>query len=234
MGKSPQTTMASITTITTKQYEFCDDVKKHILSFLAPKKMSLVNLYDDKIQALLMKCQRPDRLFSRKARIYHLRMLVSKEQIDYERSDVGIKHRKKQLAAVKIASDRKLVIIDLENYWRLRRNGGTGEILLPLWNDYASYSEFLYYPYKALILGTEYERYRRSHSPYTPLQEHLSHIMCYGKRYAERADVRFKKAKQAEARREKAKEKIACECGCGKTLARSTVSRHKTLRAQGR
>lgn len=196
--------------------------------------MSLVNLLDDKIQLFLLKCYNSSfKIFSHKARMYELRMLVSKEQLDYERSDVGIKHREKELMTVKIASNRKMVIGDLENYWRASERGGTGVTFVPF-SQWGVYLDFLYYPYKALVIGTEYEIYRRSHMLYTPLKEHLSHIMCYGKQYAERADLRFKKAKQAEARREKAKEKIVCECGCGKTLARSTVSRHNKLRAQGR
>lgn len=224
----------NITTVTTKQYAFCDDIKKHILSFLAPKKMRLVNLFDEKIQALLIKCMRRESVFSRKARLYQLRMLISKEQLDYERSDVGIKHRKKHNAAIKIASDRKMVITDLENYWRDERRGGTGEFRVPI-SEYGIYLEALYWNYKDIVIGTHYEIWSRERRPlWTPKDWYLSYIILYGEQYTQRANLRFKKAKQAEARKEKAKEKIACGCGCGKMLTRPTVSRHIKLRAQGR
>jgi hypothetical protein len=79
--------MATITY--TKQYEFCDDIKTHILSFLKARKMKTFIPSPELLQKL--KNWRfsfnPD--YSYKTPLYHIRMEMPYRQLEYEVSSMG-------------------------------------------------------------------------------------------------------------------------------------------------
>ena len=105
--------MATITTkttiITKKEYEFCDDIKKHILSFLAPKPMKLTNLYN--IPRYLLSSS----VVLKAKHIYQLRMLITKEQYDYERSKGGQNRRRKETLNMLFVTRKTNLIVAIKN-----------------------------------------------------------------------------------------------------------------------
>ena len=85
--------MATITY--TKHYEFCDDIKAHILSYLGPKKMKP---FTPSIQ-LLQKLSEWGRSYIKNydymTPLYHIRMNMPYRQLEYEVSEMGANARRK-------------------------------------------------------------------------------------------------------------------------------------------
>jgi hypothetical protein len=167
--------MATITTI--KQYEFCDEIKQHILSYLGAKKMKLTDLtLNRKIQILSKSI--PAEI--KPKHIYKLRMLISKEQYNYERSKIGIKHRKKIRDEMNMEFLRKKLYCDINNYWRVKLNpfGGLDGSILPYFEldteEYNNFIKKIYNPYQKLIFKGLYKDEKEGH---------LWEIRCAGKKF---------------------------------------------------
>ena len=79
--------MATITY--TKQYEFCDDIKAHILSFLKPKKMKTFIPSPELLQKLKNWRWRFNYTNTFKSPLYHIRMEMPYRQLEYEVSNMG-------------------------------------------------------------------------------------------------------------------------------------------------
>ena len=139
--------------------------------------------------------------------IFRIRMVITKDQLDWE-----LTHRAQVLFALKNA----------EMFRRCR----DGEISQETYHNWT----VIFNKYQRLqqgIIGIGADT-KRLHL------DDIERTASNRIRKAIAAEVDALKAETRKAKRAaRAKEKIACDCGCGKTLARSTVSRHKTLRAQG-
>ena len=88
--------MATITT--QKEFYFCDDIKKNILSYLCPKPMRLTNILDPKIKKLIFRWWVKNDEEQERSIFLKFRMIVSREQALYEVSSTGINHRAKEEA----------------------------------------------------------------------------------------------------------------------------------------
>ena len=86
--------MATITY--TKHYEFCDDIKAHILSFLGARKMKSFRPSIQLLQKML-EWKRSGRAFrfDYTMPLYYIRMNMPYRQLEYEVSEMGTKTRKK-------------------------------------------------------------------------------------------------------------------------------------------
>jgi hypothetical protein len=91
--------MATITY--TKQYEFCDDIKAHILSYLKPRKMKSFTPSIQLLQKMLEWKRSTSALYNNPRRfhytspLYHIRMNMPYRQLEYEVSEMGANARKK-------------------------------------------------------------------------------------------------------------------------------------------
>jgi len=228
--------MATITTITTKQYEFCDDVKKHILSFLGAKPMKLVNLYN------IPRCLLPRVPMTVKAKhIYHLRMLITKEQYDYERSKGGITHRHKETTNMKYVSNKTNLIVGIKNYWinQTNRLGGIDGVIRPLIayppHEYNYYIENYANPYSKLIHANNFTDIKYKYLANIRTGGNIFQGRAKNRRQREEYErwlVEHEKIKAEEKARAKAvkqaksRERVSCEY-CGKELARGSLSKHQ-------
>ena len=195
--------MATITTVSIKQYAFCEDIKQHILSFLKPKKMKVTDML------LLSKCFNVHyrKHFFRDV-IFKIRMVITKDQLDWE-----LTPRAQELFKLKHA----------EIFRRYALDGEISRDIHDKWtNTFVKYRHLLQ---EIIGIGADRKRLHLDEIKYTATEH--TRIALEIRIAAEKA------AERAAKRAERARQKIACDCGCGKTLARSTVSRHKTLRAQG-
>ena len=105
---------------------FCDDIKRHILSFLGAKPMKVTNI--DDIADLIHKWSRGQ---SVKSIIYHLRMRISFEQWQFEQSDVGVGAREKYVALLLEQCKRRDVQAELLQYHVLAAQDFNGVFRIP-------------------------------------------------------------------------------------------------------
>ena len=105
---------------------FCDDIKRHILSFLGAKPMKTTELED--ISDLIHKWSRGR---SVKSFIYHLRMRISFEQLQFEQSDVGVRAREKYIALRLEQCKRRDVQAELLQYHVLAAQDFNGVFRIP-------------------------------------------------------------------------------------------------------
>ena len=106
---------------------FCDDIKHHILSFLGAKPMKTTKLED--IADLIHKWGRGQ--LSAKTFIYHLRMRISFEQLQFEQSAVGVKAREKYVALLLEQCKRRDVQAELLQYHVLAAQDFNGVFRIP-------------------------------------------------------------------------------------------------------
>jgi len=229
--------MATITIITKKQYEFCDDIKKHIISYLGAKPMKLTNLYN--IPRYLLSSS----VVLKAKHIYQLRMLITKEQYDYERSNGGKTHRHKDTLNMKYVSRKTNLIVAIKNYWikQTNRLGGLDGVIQPLItyppNEYNYYAENYAIPYSKLLHTHNFIHNKRNY---------LASIRDGGHRFQARdIDRRSKeayeswlvehekkkaeeKAKAKALKQAKSRERVPC-VWCGKELARGSLLKHRKV-----
>lgn len=235
--------MATITTKITikKEYEFCDDIKKHILSFLAPKRMKLTNLYN--IPRYLLSAD----VVLKAKHTYRLRMLITKEQYDYERSKGGQNHRRKNTLNMLYVTRKTNLIVAIKNYWikQTNRLGGIDGVYSPeyayppsVYNNYIveyanPYSKLLHaHNFKIVDNKSKYlasireggevfqaraERKRRAEEYECWLVEH------HRRRAEQQAEA---KAKAKAVKQARSRERVLCEY-CKKELARGSLSKHQ-------
>lgn len=107
---------------------FCDDIKRHIISFLGAKPMKLTNI--DDIAELLHKWSHSKKL-SVQTLVYHLRMRISFEQLRFEQSAVGVRAREKQVALRLEQCKRRDVQAELLQYHVLAAQDFNGVFRIP-------------------------------------------------------------------------------------------------------
>jgi hypothetical protein len=230
--------MATITIITKKQYEFCDDIKKHILSYLGAKPMKLVNLYN------IPRCLLPPIGQSVKAKhIYQLRMLITKEQYDYGRSNGGKAHRRKDTLNRMYVSRKTNLIVEIKNYWikQTNRLGGLDGVIRPLIdyppNEYNSYISNYANPYHKLIHTDNFtdNKYKYLANIRTGAMYFQQRIEAKRQREAYESWLVEHEKKKAEdkakakaVKQAKSRERVPCSY-CGKELARGSLSKHKKV-----
>ena len=190
---------AIITTI--KQYEFCDDIKKNILSYLCPKKMKSINPN----LRLFWKWNGFDRSHywercdNFKGKInticYKMNIMFGKEQLLFETSPLGLKMREhlKQRC-------RKW---DLGDQIKKEEGWGFAPRRIQLHDDcWKMPKEML-------------ERFFHSKEKF------LKEIQVWGTRYV----MRMNKREQRKRANVKRRERVCCEL-CGKTLSKNSISKH--------
>ena len=106
---------------------FCEDIKRHIISFLGAKPMKLTNL--DDIADLIHKWGADAIKFP--ALVYHLRMRMSFEQLQFEQSYTGIKARERYVARLLEQCKRRDVQAELLQYHVLAANDFNGVFRIP-------------------------------------------------------------------------------------------------------
>ena len=106
---------------------FCDDIKRHILSFLGAKPMKTTEL--DDIADLIHKFWHDKQ--SGKTFIYRLRMRISFEQWQFEQSDVGVRAREKYVALRLEQCKRRDVRAELLQYHVLAAQDFNGVFRIP-------------------------------------------------------------------------------------------------------
>ena len=189
-----------IRSISSQQMEFIPEIKLHILSYCRkPKKMRAINLwkYQNSLGCLPYGND-TDKLFAK--RIYKLRMLISKDQLQFETSEMAQKSQIKFKNDVLVKSNRRDVIADLKSYWENRLNTP--------WNITGS----------VCLIGY-YERY--CFSPFNKIINHLQTSGSILKAHLHQIEREGKNSTKKMRKRER----VACEC-CGKDLARGSISRH--------
>ena len=198
--------MATITEIIsiTKQYAFCDEIKKNILSFIPkPKPMKSIgewllsyefqeifNQHHRVINTKLMTWDKADVKL-----IYRLRMLVSLEQFQFERTELA--HNA------------------MEKYKnKLRAQGVVSAFSMYGWFMSDGLSMWLYV-LKCCDDGNLWSGHRGTKIT------HLKQIQNAG----EKSSKHQKKLQQIKIKNEKRREIVSCEC-CHKLMCRSSLSRH--------
>ena len=197
--------MASITTVTPKpfkQYEFCDGIKAHILSYLGAKKMKYTDVAASKWQ---------DKNYLKiRSQIYYIRMAVSHEQLLWELTAAG------QAAG-------------LREIKRLRREigGSSGAIDMMFYRHaqgkFAPYQD----PTEQSLSTVGGEKYTTLHYRKRLLEEihwGYNYIVVRGQMKREKEAY---KAAENRRRADANKVKVDCNCGCGKNIARSTWLVHR-------
>ena len=191
---------AIITTI--KQYEFCDDIKKNILSYLCPKKMRLINPINSKF---FWEWRGFDRFhywemgdeFKGKVNTlcFQMNIMFGKEQLLFETSPLGLKMREKLKQRC-----RKYDLCD-----QIKKEGGWGFAPLKI----QLHDESWNMPKEML------ERFFHSKEKF------LKEIQVWGTRYV----MRMNKREQRKRANEKRRERVCCEL-CGKSLSKNSISKH--------
>jgi hypothetical protein len=196
--------MATITTI--KQYDFCEDIFKKIISYTGYKKAMptigkrLLNADIQKIFNKFIYRQNTKTMSDYKADvnlIYSLRMVMSYEQLQYERTKCGknaLVNYQENLRQVELTQPQDTPI-SLYGWWY---NDG-----LLMWN---------------YITRTLWNRWFCN---YGPKITHLKEIIEAGKNSASK----HKKIQSKIDYNKKRREIVVCECG--KSLSRGALSRHK-------
>ena len=94
---------------------FCDDIKRHIVSFLGAKPMKTIDMFA--VRDLIMRwLETDDCLAEHKILTYRLRKRISYEQFQFELSDVGHQSRKKYIQKWVVHFNRKQVLDELVQY----------------------------------------------------------------------------------------------------------------------
>ena len=196
--------MASITTVTPKpfnQYEFCDGIKAHILSYLGAKKMKYTDVAASKWL--------DKNYLTIRSQIYYIRMAVSHEQLLWELTTAG------QAAG-------------LREIKRLRSEGLPGDATDIMFYRHAQ-GKFAPYqdPTEQSLSTVGGEKYTTLHYRKRLLEEiHWGYgfIVVRGQMKREKeAHKAAEKRRSADAN----KVKVDCNCGCGKNIARSTWLVHR-------
>ena len=195
--------MATITT--TKHYEFCDDIFKNILSYTGyakPMKTIGKRLLSKEIQEIFNWHHRVVNLRiieSAKADVtlvYRLRMLVSYEQLEFERSDIG-----------------KVALKNHEDY--LDTFGVVNCVHMGGWFRYSGLEMWRH-------IMSLLRRWNWCHCDGDVYKlAHLTQICDAGKK----SSKHHKNIEQQHIKNAKRREIVACEA-CGKTLTRGSLTRH--------
>jgi len=195
--------MATITTI--KQYDFCEDIFKKILSYTGYKKamptigkrllnadiQKIFNRFHFRCNTRLMSCYKADVNL-----IYSLRMVMSYEQLQYERTYCGrnaLRNYEENLKQAELTQPQDTPI-SLYGWWY---NDG-----LLMWNYIMRQLNRWFYNYGPKIT-------------------HLKEIIEAGQNSASK----HKKIQSKIDNNNKRREIVVCECG--KSLSRGALSRHK-------
>jgi hypothetical protein len=195
--------MAIITTI--KNYEFCDDIFKHILSYTGYKKpMTTIGkrLLTDEFQEIFNQHHRVvnQRIMeSDKADvklIYRLRMFVSYEQLQFEQTAIG-----------------KVAMKNYKDY--LDTFGVVNCVHLGGWFHHSGVCMWNY----ILRMLRGWDWYWRDGDAYK--SAHLTQICDAGKT-SSKHHIKLEKQSIRNAKR---REVVSCEC-CGKMLTRGSLTRH--------
>ncbi len=197
--------MAIITTI--KKYEFCDDIFKNIISYTGYKKpMTTIGkrLMTDEFQEIFNQHHRVVNrriMESDKADvklIYRLRMLVSYEQFEFERTAIA-----------------KVAMKNYKDY--LDTFGVVNCVHLGGWFQHSGMSMW---HYVMRMLSNCWDWFWRDGDDVYKLA-HLTQICDAGKT----SSKHHKKLEQQSIKNAKRREIVSCEC-CGKMLTRGSLSRH--------
>ena len=106
---------------------FCDDIKHHILSFLGakPMKPAGIGVFTD----IIHKWGRAR--LSARSFVYHLRLRISLEQLQFEQSDVGVRAREKYTARLLELCKRTDVLEELRQYHVMAAQDFNGVVRIP-------------------------------------------------------------------------------------------------------
>lgn len=183
-----------------KQYEFCDGIKAHILSYLGAKKMK----YSD-VEASGWK----DRNYlTIRSQIYYIRMAVSHEQLLWELTAAG------QAAG-------------LREIKRLRGEigGSSGEIDMMFYRHaQGKFTPIRGYDEHSLSVSEKTHRQSFRKRLLEEIDWGYNHVVVRGRMKREKeAQLAGAKRRRADAK----KVKVDCNCGCGKNIAKSTWDVHR-------
>ena len=199
-----QNKMATITTVTPKpfkQYEFCDGIKAHILSYLGAKKMKFTDVAASKWK---------DRNYlTIRSQVYYMRMAISHEQMLWELTAAG-----------KDAGLREVKRIRSE-----RLPGGASKMM------FYRHAQFNFAPYledseqrlattgneKAVVLSYKKRLLEE-------LRWGYNSVVVLGQLKREKE---AQKAAEKRRRADSEKMRVDCNCGCGKNIAMSTYRTHR-------
>jgi hypothetical protein len=202
--------MATITII--KKYEFCDDIFKNILSYIKPKPMTTIgkrlltpefqeifNQYRRIYNLRLMESDKADAKV-----IYRLRMLVSYEQFQFERTALA-----------------ETALKNHEDY--LETLGYVNGVYMRGWflNTLPDWRSVMYVMRCDKLSFTMLNKLRHCKTGKDFKQNHLYDICDAGKK----SSKHHNKLEQKRIKNAKRREIVSCEC-CGKMLTRGSLSRH--------
>lgn len=189
---------------TKEHMEFNEDIWREIKSYLKPKKRELFNMLDDKILKLLFNYQNSD--LTDKTKLYRMRMVMSKEDINYELSKRGMFERKMFYTQIISRVSFNNVLRDLIRYFK-KLNGGNYAVYVSMegWVYHRYFTGFNMFLDKIRWCGNK---------------RILEQIVICGNQYMERA-------KRREVNR-KRRERVICS-GCWKEMSKSSMSRHKKM-----
>ena len=196
--------MATITTVTPKpfkQYEFCDGIKAHILSYLGAKKMKYTDVAASKWL--------DKNYLTIRSQIYYIRMAVSHEQLLWELTAAG------QAAG-------------LREIKRLRSEGLPGDATDIMFYRHAQGKFTPIRSYEQQHLSTaDGEKATRQTYRKRLLEEinwGYNYIVVRGQMKREKeAQLAASKQRRADAN----KVRVDCNCGCGKNITMGTWETHR-------
>ena len=197
--------MASITIVTPKpfkQYEFCDGIKAHILSYLGAKKMK----YSD----VAASGWKDRNWLTIRSQIYYIRMAVSHEQLLWELTAAGqaagLREIKRLRASSGGSSDS-----DASDMMFYRHAQGK---FTPI-REYGEHS---------LSVGEKTCRQTYRKRLLDEINWGYNYVVVRGQMKREKeAQLAGAKRRIADAK----KVKVDCNCGCGKNIAKSTWDVHR-------
>ena len=197
--------MATITTVTPKpfkQYEFCDGIKAHILSYLGAKKMKYTDVAASKWQDKNYK--------TIKSQIYYMRMAVSHEQLLWELTAAGQAASLREVRRCRLSRPR-----DEQTKLMFYRHAQ---------GKFTPYAE----AYEEQRLATDGNEKATRQTYRKRLLEEIhwgyNHIVVRGQLKREKEAY---KAAEKRRRADAKKVKVDCNCGCGKNIAKSTWPVHR-------
>ena len=201
MTSQLSSTMATITTITIKQYEFCDEIKQHILSYITRKPFDLEKNWKF---VYSFRTRQP----TLKTLIYRFRLRMSRRQLLYELSDAGLKRQLKVAQAINLPIIRREVIRELNYFWTQHFGPYTKTSFWDKkWIFKTHYSRMLYEPYRdELTLNFRGANFSKA--------MFLVSIRYFGNLSTKRIYKKMRKS-----------ERVNCEL-CGKDLARCSLNNH--------
>ena len=199
--------MASITTVTPKpfkQYEFCDGIKAHILSYLGAKKMKYTDVaasgWKDKNYLTI------------RSQIYYIRMAVSHEQLLWELTTAGQAAGLREIKCLR---------------HRLRReSGGSSGADTMMFYLHAQGKFAPIRAYDEFRLSASEKTCRQTYRKrlLDEINWGYHHVVVRGQMKREKeAQLAGAKRRIADAK----KVRVDCNCGCGKNIAKSTWETHR-------